>query len=323
MNTKTINVLEKFKGKNTNVHFADGRIYFTDGENYAGLSTPLAAGLNCAVPLADFKALLKRGVPEEIKEKEGKVEFRIGTKVFTFAKTEKINLPDAPLKTDKIWSIDKDFKSLKTFTANDAFRPIKSGVHFSDTHKEFVATDLHRMKWIEAKVDLEQDVVIGPQIFNVPEGDYINVQIEDGRIYLEKDDVFFYVRLIDEKYVDYKVVIPPHSDRTFCFVKKDLDEILADALICASKEHSGVVIAQTNGQLVISAEDVEESKSFDSGPVAYSTDNPEEFGIRLNAKLCLEILKSEVGEEVTIATSTPTRPILINGNVLLMPSRKL
>lgn len=321
MNTKTINVIEKFKGKNTNVHFSDGRIYFTDGENYAGLSTPLAAGLNCAVPLADFKALLKRGVPEEIEEKEDKVEFRIGAKVFTFAKTEKINLPDTPLETDKVWTIDKEFKSLKIFTTNDDTNLYKTGVHYNDTHKEFVATDAHRMKWIRANVDLGQDVVIGPQIFNVPEGEYRNVRIEGERIYLEKDDIFFFVKLIDVRYPDYKVVIPSHSDRTFCFDKKDLEEILSDALVCASKEHSGVVIAQTNGRLVISAEDKENSKEFSSGPVAYSTDNPEDFRIMLNAKMCLEILKSEVGEEVTIATTTPTRPAIINRNIILMPMK--
>lgn len=323
MNKKTFNLIEKFQDKKSKLSTAKisgGYIEVSDLEN--SIRAKIEHKGEGLVSVSELKKIFQRNDVDSIELDDKSASIRCGKKEFTISSGNIENFQKLPsdFKFMCTMVIDKEFLSLKSFLGTDGARPAMMGVHWSKDHSEFVATDAHKLKWINAPKS-EKDMVINPKVFLLPEGEY-NVSVNDSHVQFECDEftaVFKLIELIDSKFPDYRAIIPT-NDKKLTVDKKEFTECLTDALICANPiTNQGII----NSDGVVSSEDLDKSKSFKAKLDYSSFEGIEGITIGFNIKPMLECLKSIEGTEgtVEISMSVPTRAMILNGNILLMPIR--
>jgi len=317
LNKKTISVLEKFSSKMLpvleSIYFVDGKVYTSNYKNFC-IAKVQGKEQDFAVNIKDFKKVISRTELDHISlSSSDKVSLTSGKKVFNFSPytEDLIKIPEIRSQHIGLLEITKEILGLRNFIDKGEFMPNLQGLHWSSKNSEFVATDAHILKTVKTDIKPSKDLILDEVVFNIPEGIY-DVYESEEYITFESKDFIFIIKEIDNRYPDYKSVIPRDFTQKLEVGYKYFVDCLNDALICANTmTFKGVIKGD-----ILSSEN-EENSSFQCELMASRKSN---FPFAFNIKYMLSVLKEiRDSDIVTIDLVGENRAMIINRNTLLFP----
>jgi len=322
----------------------DGYISATDLETTVRMK--FDSENNYTIPINLLKTLLKaqpKKLEVEVLDK-GKVLVTYDTRRITFQSLDTDEFPAVPtgrFRTLGQWTtvvLRKLYEQL-VFASTDELKPALTGVYLHQNKAlTSCATDGHVLRWIkdadpEAQSKLKNSFQgIIPRkslqiLSRIVKGN-VNVAVSKThlRLKLNKDTEIF-IRLIDDKYPDYKSVIPGKFSGSVKLNRKDLQSLITDALPFVNRE-TKLGAFTVNGNLAVAVEDQERNIQWDSN-LPVNAQSGDDITIGLNLAYLDKILKSINAEEVYWQYGSPISPsilISVNGKApneinLIMPIR--
>jgi len=322
----------------------DGYIVATDLETTVRMK--VSSDSNYTIPLNLLKTILKSR-PQKLEVEvlgEGKVAIHYDTRRITFETLDTDEFPALPsgrFRAVGQWPKDvirKLYEQL-TFASTDELKPALTGVYL---HQNKVltacATDGHVLRWIknadpEAQNKLKNNFqAIIPRkslqiLSRIVKGN-VNVAVSNThlRLRLNKDTELF-TRLIDEKYPDYKSVIPEEFSGSVKLNRKTLQSLITDALPFVNPE-TKLGAFTVNGNLAVAVEDAERNIQWGS-ELPLNAQTGDDITIGLNLAYLEKILKSLNEDEVLWQYGSPISACIltsVNGKTpneinLIMPIR--
>lgn len=203
-------------------------------------------------------------------------------------------------------------------TANDELRPVMNGIHFdffadgmvcatSDGHK------LARYKDKTITLDIGETVPnftlpkkpsnILMSILSNVEGD-VKISFNDKALYVNNRDFKLSARLLDFKYPNYESVIPNNNTITITADKNSLINALKRVLPMANDASNLVELDFAQGQVTVSAKDIDFSKSASE---TVTCDCDTELKIGFKGSTLIEILRNISDDNIVIELSDPSR----------------
>jgi DNA polymerase III subunit beta len=341
-----------------NLLFEKGVIYSNNLQVAQVILTPIRGTF--LFPAKELQKILKELDKDDMVSFEGdssvdinKVRLLVNGKVaFTYCVENPSEFPKIA-KCEEIvaeFTGPNDFKlihGLKKYVSTDALRPAMTCIHVDEeniaatngnwlVYKDHKETIFHSFVplMITAKVaDIIKDFTHGTvKVFRY-NGAVSSMAIKENT----RGVVFNYV---DEKYPDYKNVIPENSNIKLSLNKKNLVKHLKLAMLAANKTTYQIVLSLSYGSLVtrIKAEDLDfereyvadfwsdlswtsprkrnEEGMFVDGDLPNAGDP---FAIGFNAKFLLSIVEDIDQETIVLEMTAPNRGVIINKEFLLMP----
>ncbi|MDC1395589.1 DNA polymerase III subunit beta, partial [Bacteroidia bacterium] len=188
----------------------------------------------------------------------------------------------------------------------------------------FVATDANRLVKIErkdVKPGVETNFILPKKALNLlkanlPQDDTdTKVDFNESNAFFTFGDIRLICRLIDERYPDYKAVIPTENPNKLSLNRQDFLNSVKRISIFGNKTTNQINIKITGSELTISAEDIDLSnEAVERLGCDYAGEDME---IGFNSKLLIEMLQNINTPEIVIELSTPNRAgiILPNQNI--------
>lgn len=304
----------------------------SDSEQWLSLKCPVVAydgGAKFCVPSADFlKAIDNLNdviVTLTLDESTHTITCDYGNGKFSMPYEDANEYPLANMDTTDL----KDFivdgkKILKAIeltgfaTANDELRPVMNGIHFDFFADGMVCatSDGHKLARYKDKTVL-LDVGETTPNFTLPkkpsnilltilsaiEGD-IKISFNDKAISVNNKDFKLSARLLEFKYPNYDAVIPKSSPITITADKNSLLNALKRVLPMANDSSYLVELDFSNGQVVVSAKDIDFSKSASE---TVTCDCDAELKIGFKGSTLIEILRNINDDNVVIELDNPSR----------------
>ncbi len=222
-------------------------------------------------------------------------------------------------------------------SGNDELRLSLTGVYVQllSHNAVFVATDANRLVKVERNdisPGVESNFILPKKALNLlkanlPHDDTeVKVDFNESNAFFSFDDVKLICRLIDERYPDYKAVIPTDNPNKLALSRQDFLNSVKRISIFGNKTTNQINIKITGSELTISAEDIDLSNEAVERLGCDYTGEDMEIGF--NSKLLIEMLQNLSTPEIIIELSTPNRAgiILPSGNeeaedllMLIMP----
>ena len=228
---------------------------------------------------------------------------------------------------DKAWSNDfiidgkKVLKAIELTgfaTANNELRPVMNGIHFDffDDGMVCATSDGHKLARYKDKSVL-LDVGEAIPNFTLPkkpsnilltilsaiEGD-VKISFNDKAISVNNKDFKLSARLLEFRYPNYEAVIPKTSPITVTADKNSLLNALKRVLPMANDSSYLVELDFSNGQVVVSAKDIDFSKSASE---TVTCDCDTELKIGFKGSTLIEILRNINDDNVVIELDNPSR----------------
>lgn len=200
-------------------------------------------------------------------------------------------------------------------TSNDELRPAMSGVYFQvDFNKiTFVATDAHKLvkyTFSEVASDVSTSFIIPKKALNLlknalPASSEVKLSFNKSNAFFSFEDTHLVCRLIDARYPDYNAVIPVENPNELIIPRGDFQNSLKRIAIYANKTTNQVILSLADGNLTVSAQDLDFSNeateqlacTYDGAPLT----------IGFNAKFLVEMLSVLDTDDVKMEMSTSTR----------------
>ena len=212
-------------------------------------------------------------------------------------------------------------------TSNDELRPAMTGVYFQINFDKliFVSTDAHKLvKYTSTITDSKEQVstsfIVPKKALNLlknalSNGQDVKLAFNKSNAFISFDDVYLVCQLIDARYPDYNAVIPVDNPNTLTIERKDFQNSLKRIAIYANKTTNQVVLSVKDGNLTISAQDLDFSnEASEQIPCSYTGDS---LTIGFNAKFLIEMLNVLESDEVKMELSGPTKAgILLPSDVV-------
>ena len=200
-------------------------------------------------------------------------------------------------------------------TSTDELRVAMTGVFLQvDFNKlTFVATDAHKLvKYSYNKItsEVSTSFIIPKKALNLlksaisSDGD-ANLAFNKENAFFSFDNVQMVCRLIDARYPDYNAVIPVDNPNLLTLNRKDFQNSLKRIAIYANKTTNQVILNIKDGDLTISAQDLDFSNEATEHMTC--TYEGEPLTIGFNAKFLIEMLNVLESDEVKIELSSPSR----------------
>jgi DNA polymerase-3 subunit beta len=203
-------------------------------------------------------------------------------------------------------------------TANDELRPVMNGIHFDFFADGMVSatSDGHKLARYKDKTVTREDDGTVPNftlpkkpanilmtILSAIDGD-VKVSFNDKAISVNNKDFKFSARLLDFKYPNYEAVIPKNSPITITTDRGSLLNALKRVLPMANDSSCLVELDFIQGQVTISAKDIDFSKSASE---TVTCDCDTELKIGFKGSTLAEILKNINDDNIVIELSDPSR----------------
>jgi DNA polymerase-3 subunit beta len=201
-------------------------------------------------------------------------------------------------------------------SSNDELRINLTGVYFqlSNNNITFVATDANRLVRIgrnDIKPGVEESFILPKKALNLLKSalplDETEVQISFNRsnAFFQFSEVNMICRLIDEKYPDYKAVIPTDNPNKLTIDRAEFLMSVKRVSITSNKTTHQIRLKLAGSELTISAEDIDfENEAQEKLTCTYEGADME---IGFNSKYLLEMLNSIDAPQVTLEMSQPNR----------------
>ncbi|HBN03930.1 MAG TPA: DNA polymerase III subunit beta [Bacteroidetes bacterium] len=211
-------------------------------------------------------------------------------------------------------------------SGNDELRLSLTGVYVQlfKNNVVFVATDANRLVKIErtdVKPGVEASFILPKKALNLlksslPQDDSeCHVDFNDSNAFFTFGDVRLICRLIDERYPDYRAVIPTENPNKLTVNRTDFLNSVKRISIFGNKSTNQINIKITGSELTISAEDIDMSnEAVERLGCDFAGEDME---IGFNSKLLIELLQNINTPDIIIELSTPNRAgiILPNQNI--------
>ncbi|MFT5056721.1 MAG: DNA polymerase-3 subunit beta [Pseudoalteromonas distincta] len=208
-------------------------------------------------------------------------------------------------------------------SGNDELRLSLTGV-FVQLFKDnavFVATDANRLVKVE-RADInpgvEANFILPKKALNLlktnlPQDDTdCKVDFNDSNAFFAFGDVRLICRLIDERYPDYKAVIPTENPNKLSINRQDFLNSVKRISIFGNKTTNQINVKITGSELTMSAEDIDLSnEAVERLGCDYAGEDME---IGFNSKLLIEMLQNISTPDIVIELSTPNRAGIILPN---------
>ena len=203
-------------------------------------------------------------------------------------------------------------------TANDELRPIMNGIHFDFFANGMVSatSDGHKLARYKDKTITREDDGTVPNftlpkkpsnvlmtILSTTEGD-VKLSFNDKAISVNNKDFKLSARLLDFKYPNYESVIPKNSPITITADKNLLLNALKRVLPMANDSSYLVEMDFEQGQVTVSAKDIDFSKSASE---TITCDCDTELKIGFKGSTLIEILRNINDDNVVIELDNPSR----------------
>lgn len=213
-----------------------------------------------------------------------------------------------------------DIATFVPFASNDELKPAMNGIFIG---KDICSTDAHRLKvepnqyHKEGNFDFVIPAKVVPKILNTTRTIEVNSDCSQAKVHL--DFGFLYIRLIQDRYPDYRNVLPEKT-KTFVTINRNgIIKALEACLKYTNKIVPQIKLMLTEDKLSLFAEDIDYAKEFSTTvPCEWTGENG--FLIGLNAKFLIQVLKDSKNTEVTLNLSTPTRAAWVDNNFIIMPT---
>ena len=304
----------------------------SDSEQWLSLKCPIVScdeETRFCVPSANFlKAVDNLGdvqVIMSLDDSTHTITCDYGNGKFTMPYENADEYPLANMDTTDIKDIIIDGKKvLKAIeltgfaTANDELRPVMNGIHFDFFADGMVCatSDGHKLARYKDKTVL-LDVGETTPNFTLPkkpsnilltilsaiEGD-VKLSFNDKAISVNNKDFKLSARLLEFKYPNYDSVIPKSSPITVTADKNSLLNALKRVLPMANDSSYLVELNFSNGQVVVSAKDIDFSKSASE---TVTCDCDKELKIGFKGSTLIEILRNINDDNVVIELDSPSR----------------
>jgi len=299
-----------------NICLRNGKMIVTDIENYAVI--PIDTNLNCIIPITILKNVL-RSKPKtfEIKTRKDKTTINYDSRQLKFTNRDVEDFPSLPKTRFNFvgnWN-KKVFEYLNNqlpFCSNNELRPALTGVFVSQNSQlESCAVNGSMMKYYpdlgSCEVDKEFSGIIHQKsIWIIKQfADEIVKVSGDNKHYLRfslKNNIQLYIRLIDEPSVDFKSVIPEHTEKKVQFNRKEMLKLLKDAALFPDVTEKGIFNI-SHGRIKVSTYDPETDISWNSEISKQGDSSRKPVG--MNIKYFTELLKSMNSDIVVWKFSNP------------------
>lgn len=206
-------------------------------------------------------------------------------------------------------------------TANDELRPVMNGIHFDFFANGMVSatSDGHKLARYKDKTVTREDDGTVPN-FTLPkkpsnilmsvlstfEGD-VKVSFNDKALCVSNADFRLSARLLDFRYPNYDAVIPKTSPITVTADKNSMLNALKRVLPMANEASYLVELDFTQGQVTISAKDIDFSKSASE---TVTCDCETELKIGFKGSTLIEILRNINDDNVVIELDNTSRAVV-------------
>ena len=252
-------------------------------------------------------------------EIDGKVKFKFNDagndKDFPKKRKTDDKLDTFRINEQDMKTINKAFK----FTDTDELRPALTCVCINSEH--IAATNSHQLLFKKHNIPLMKEILISNNAsasINKLKGD-VELEVSKETITLWDNEIEISIKRIDEKFPDYKAVIPdPESRTTKLMVKRtELINILQQADICANTTTHQAILTASNNKLTIISCNTDFGTEFKDQISIISINK---FHAGFNVLLFIGILKEFDQDTVTIESNGKSHSaIVVNGEHLLMP----
>lgn len=205
-------------------------------------------------------------------------------------------------------------------SGNDELRLSLTGVYmqlFQD-NAVFVATDANRLVKVErndVKPGVETSFILPKKALNLlkanlPQDDTVTqIDFNDSNAFFTFGDASLICRLIDERYPDYRAVIPTENPNKLTLNRQDFLNSVKRISIFGNKTTNQINIKITGSELTLYAEDIDLSnEAVERLGCDYAGEDME---IGFNSKLLIEMLQNINTPEIVIELSTPSRAGII------------
>lgn len=247
-----------------------------------------------------------------------------------YPKIDTIDHTNPFIITNTVQFVDR-FAKAKRFTSDDYLRPAMTGINlaFNSGKLEICATDAHKLYTADFEVTgnkedgsfICKDLVSGimSSIKTV-----FSISISRGvkyALFEVNGNVRIISRIIDERYPDYKSVIPENTQSS-TVNKKQLLTNIEKSLLFANKTTNKVAFTFFGENVEIHSEDLDYSHEFKSNFYSKNTGIDYPLAIGFNGKYLTSLVKEIETDTVTLLTSLPNRAATIklpNELYLIMP----
>ena len=204
--------------------------------------------------------------------------------------------------------------------SSDDLRPAMTGVYFELDKKgiSFVATDAHRLvKYTRSDVTCPQkdSFIVPKKPLNLLKGalpdndDELTVSYNSNHLFVKHGGTELVCRLIDARFPDYKVVIPPDNPYKMNVSRSDFQSALRRVSVFSNKSTNQVALTISGNELQLASQDVD--FSFEGNERMACTYDGEDLQIAFNAKFLIEMLNGAETADVNMELSTPTKAGII------------
>ena len=205
-------------------------------------------------------------------------------------------------------------------SGNDELRLSLTGVYvqlFKD-NVVFVATDANRLVKVEradVKPGVETSFILPKKALNLlksnlPQDDSATqVDFNESNAFFSFGDVSLVCRLIDERYPDYRAVIPEENPNKLTISRTDFLNSVKRISIFGNKTTNQINIKITGSELTIHAEDIDLSNEAVERLGCDYTGEDMEIGF--NSRLLIEMLQNLSTPDISIELSSPSRAGII------------
>ena len=207
-------------------------------------------------------------------------------------------------------------------TSGDELRPAMTGVYFQvDFNKLImVATDAHKLvkyTFSDVTSDVSAAFIAPKKALNLlknalPSGEEVKLAFNKANAFFSFGSTQIICRLIDARYPDYNAVIPVDNPNLLTLPRGDFQNSLKRIAIYANKTTNQVILNITEGNLTVSAQDLDFSN--EATEVLPCTYEGGAMTIGFNAKFLVEMLGVLESDDIKLELSSSTRAgILLPG----------
>jgi DNA polymerase III sliding clamp (beta) subunit (PCNA family) len=292
------------------------------------LKVPFKTGLTVAVNTKVFLTALEAlPDPTYSMDKSLKVSISSGKQKISIQGDDTNNFPMLPTGKERpVGDIPENLihvlKQSLLFVSNDDLRPAMT---VTQVHTHVAATDAHRLMFVPLETPFKEEVLIERKVIALLEifgGDWqVSAFDKNEMAYItfkNSDGVEIIQRKMDCRYPDWKVVVPQFNDKS-AFVMIDKKEMLA-AIKIGSKfwnrsTNQIVLDLKKNAPTMFKAADIDFSLEYNT---ELGIKGSHDLSIAFNGKFVNEIV-SLFGDTVKMNYSGPTKSVVFDGKILLMP----
>lgn len=208
----------------------------------------------------------------------------------------------------------RTFQKTSFAVSKDALRPAMMGVFFNigAEFSEAVATDGHRLvrtrqhelknsEAISFIVPEKALTLVGKIATDAP----CTIYVSDGFIAFDFDDVRLVTRVIEERYPNYEAVIPKDNTKQLQINRAALLAAVKRVGLYSSSLTHQIRLSITQGEVMISAEDIERASEAKERILCEYNDESMEIGF--NSVYLIEMLNNIDTAEVVMNFSSPNR----------------